>query len=264
MSDALLANTQYDRTIFDLAGRVALVTGASSGLGRTIARALAGAGAAVVLVARRADRLEAAAAEIDAAGGKAVPLVADVGQRDTLPDVARASAAPFGAPDILVNAAGLNPRQHADQLTEAAWDETIELNLAAPFFLARALVPAMAAKGWGRIVNIASLQSERAFENGLAYGASKGGIVQLTRAMAQAWSARGITCNAIAPGFFPTELTAPLFADPATVERLAQRTMIGRNGRLEDLHGIAVFLAARASDYITGQTIFVDGGFTAQ
>src|SRR5690606_5060188 len=110
-------------------------------------------------------------------------------------------------------------------------------------------------KGWGRIINIASLQSRRAFANGIAYGASKAGICQLTRAMAEAWSASGVNCNAIAPGFFRTELTEPVFADPGLADRLARQTAIGRNGRLEDLHGIAVFLASRASDYITGQTI---------
>ena len=138
------------------------------------------------------------------------------------------------------------------------------MNLAVPFFLARALVPAMAEKGWGRVINIASLQTTRAFANGLVYGASKGGVGQLTRAMAEAWSGQGIACNAIAPGFFPTELTAALFDDPSTTDGLAARTAIGRNGRLEDLDGVTVFLASPASDYITGQVINVDGGFTAK
>ena len=121
----------------------------------------------------------------------------------------------------------------------------------------------MQRRSWGRIINIASLQSVRALPNGLPYGTAKGGVVQMTRAMAEAWSPQGINCNAIAPGFFPTELTAPVFADRAQAERRAEQTMIGRNGELADLHGIAVFLAAKAADYITGQTIFVDGGFTA-
>ena len=122
----------------------------------------------------------------------------------------------------------------------------------------------MAEKGWGRIINIASLQSSRAFANGLAYGASKGGVTQLTRAMAEAWSGSGINCNAIAPGFFPTELSAPVFADAERSAFNAQQTAIGRNGHLEDLHGTTIFLASGASDYVTGQVIYVDGGFTAK
>lgn len=251
-----------DLSLFDLTGRVALVTGASSGIGRAIAAALAGAGARVVLVARRADALEAAALELRAAGAAAAAMAADLGRRADIARLARDT--PFGAVDILVNAAGINPRQPADTVSEADWDRTIELNLTAPFLLARALVPSMRVRSWGRIINIASLQSVRAFPAGIAYGASKGGVMQLTRAMAEAWSAGGITANAIAPGFFPTELTAKLFADPATESRLAAQTMIGRNGRLADLHGTAVFLASEASAYVTGQTIFVDGGFSAR
>ncbi len=250
--------------LFDLSGRVALVTGASSGIGWAIAQALAGAGADVVLLARRRAALERHAESLRAAGARAAAGAADLTDRAALAGLPGEAASHFGPPQILVNAAGINPRQPAETLPAAEWDRTLELNLTAPFLLSRLLVPAMRERGWGRIINIASLQSVRAFANGIAYGASKGGIVQLTRAMAEAWSQDGITCNAIAPGFFPSELTAPLFADAAVVERLAAQTMIGRNGRLADLHGIAVFLAAPASDYITGQTIFVDGGFSAR
>ncbi|UCH73957.1 MAG: SDR family oxidoreductase [Rhodospirillales bacterium] len=249
---------------FDLAGHVALVTGGSSGLGRRIGLALARAGAAVVLVARRAELLEEASGEIEAVGARAACLVADVGDTSAIDGMAEDAARPFGAPDILVNAAGVNLRQPPAEVTIDSWNRTLSLNLTAPFFLARALLPGMKARRWGKIVNLASLQSCRAFANGIAYGASKGGIVQLTRAMAEAWSRFGITCNALAPGFFPTELTAPLFGDPATLEKLAAQTAIGRNGELSDIDGPAVFLAAPASDYITGQVIFVDGGFTAK
>ena len=165
---------------------------------------------------------------------------------------------------IQVNAAGINPRQSADDVTPQSWNQTIQLNLSTPFFFAQALVPGMKAAGYGRIINIASLQSVRAFPDGIAYGASKGGVCQLTRAMAEAWSSDGITCNAIAPGFFPTELTAPVFDDNERRGWAADQTAIGRNGELKDLAGISVFLASPASDYITGQTIFVDGGFTAR
>ena len=250
--------------LFDLSGRVALVTGASSGIGRSLVLALAEAGAAVVLTARREAELASAAQALVEQGGRAAAIAWDLVERERLGDLARRAAEPFGAPQILVNAAGINLRQHADAITPAGWDRTMALHLDAPFFLAQALVPAMRASGWGRIINLASLQSVRAFANGAAYGAAKGGVVQLTRAMAEAWSPFGVTCNAIAPGFFRTELTEPLFRDPQTIERLAAQTMIGRTGRLEDLHGTAVFLASAASDYITGQTIFVDGGWTAR
>ncbi len=252
------------RHLFDLGGRVAVVTGASSGIGRTVAGAFASAGASVVCVARREPALAAAASEIENSGGRSACVVADLSDHRALDDTAARMADPFGHPDILVNAAGINLREPPDAITPETWDRTLALNLSTPFFLARALVPAMRRKGWGRIINIASLQSSRAFPNSMAYGASKGGVAQLTRAMAEAWSEHGIACNAIAPGFFPTELTAAVFDDPEVAARNARQTAIGRNGRLEDLHGIAIFLAAPASDYVTGQVIHVDGGFTAK
>lgn len=248
---------------FDLAGRVALVTGASSGIGREIARALSEAGASVVLVARRARELEEARAEVEAEGGLAATLAADLADRTALRECAVKGSVPFGAPDILVNAAGVNRRGPLAEIDDAAWDTTLAINLSAPFFLAQALAPAMVARGWGRIINIASLQSVRAFPMSAPYGASKGGVMQLTRALAEALSKDGVTANAIAPGFFPTELTAPVVNDPARWERMAQSTFAKRNGELRDLRGTAVFLASRASDYVTGQTIFVDGGFSA-
>lgn len=252
--------------LFSLEGKVALVTGAGSGIGRAMASAMAAAGAAVVHVARRTAPLQEAAGSVAASGGKAAWTTADLEQIDALPAVVQEAAAFFGDPDILVNAAGINLREAWDLVSEASWTKTLRVNLTAPFFLARLLVPAMRAKGWGRIVNIASLQAVRAFPDSAAYGASKGGVVQLTRAMAQAWSAdgSGITCNAIAPGFFRTGLTEPLYEDEKVIDALARQTMIGRNGELDDLSGITLFLASRASDYVTGQTIFVDGGWTAQ
>jgi NAD(P)-dependent dehydrogenase (short-subunit alcohol dehydrogenase family) len=248
-------------TPFSVEGRVACVTGASSGLGRAVASRLAAEGARVVGVARREAELDAWSA---AADGETAVVVADLADRSTLADVATAVAVPFGAPDILVNAAGINTRQRADDVTPEGWDVTLDLNLATPFFLAQALVPAMKAQRWGRIVNFASLQSRRAFPGGIAYGASKGGVEQLTRAMAEAWSAHGITANALAPGFFPTELTGPVFADATLAERNAAQTCIGRNGELSDLDGPLLFFCSEASSYVTGQVLFVDGGFTAK
>jgi gluconate 5-dehydrogenase len=240
-----------------------MVTGASSGLGRSIAAALASAGAAVVLVARRASELAEARDEVARAGGRAEALAADLSDRAALRRCAAQASHPFGAPDILVSAAGINPRKPLLEVTDEDWDSTMRINLDAPFFMAQALAPAMIERGWGRIINIASLQSVRAFVNGAPYGASKGGLVQLTRAQAEAWSRHGVNANAIAPGFFATPLTAPLARDTRRWAELADRTFAKRNGDPADLWGTVLFLASRASDYVTGQTIFVDGGFTA-
>tara|TARA_R110002020_G_scaffold160169_1_gene344514 strand:- start:1015 stop:1773 length:759 start_codon:yes stop_codon:yes gene_type:complete len=247
--------------MFSLKGRVALVTGASSGLGRAAASTLVKAGARVVGLARRADALEDWRRE---AGGETAVLAADLSADADIQALAAKASEAFGPPDILVNAAGLNLRQPADAVTREGWERTIALNLTVPFFLAQALVPAMRKKRWGRIINFASLQSRRAFSNGIAYGASKGGVEQLTRAMAQAWSADGINVNALAPGFFPTELTGPVFADPAVSGAHAAATCIGRNGEMKDIEGPLLFLASDASAYVTGQVLFVDGGYTAK
>jgi len=248
---------------FGLDGKVALVTGASSGIGREIALALAEAGAAVVLAARREAELAKAAAEVEAKGGRAATLAIDVTDRARLANAASEASRAFGPPDILVNAAGINVRKPILEVTAEDWDAVLRINLDAPFFLGQALAPAMIERGWGRIINIASLQSVRAFTMGAAYGSSKGGVAQLTRAQAQAFSKQGVTANAIAPGFFATALTAPVVQDTARWQKLADSTFIGRNGELADLRGTAVYLASRASDYVTGQVIFVDGGFSA-
>ena len=252
--------------LFSLDGKVALITGASSGIGLTMAEAMADAGASVVLSARRTELLESAVSSLQTRGARAAFVAGDVAKTDQLPKIAEAATAHFGAPDILVNAAGINPRQSWDEISPEAWNDTIQLNLSTPFFLARLLVPSMLEKKWGKVINIASLQSVRAFPNGAPYGASKGGVMQLTRAMAEAWSSNesGITCNAIAPGFFKTGLTASLFDEQKVIDALANQTIIGRNGEAEDLQGLTIFLASPASDYITGQTIFLDGGWTAR
>lgn len=240
----------------DLTGHVALVTGASSGLGQRAAKVLSQAGAKVVGVARRADALDALE-DIHA-------LPWDLSDRDALKDLAQSASEPFGAPDILVHAAGINTRETADDVTPEGWDITIGLNLATPFFLSQHLVDGMKAKGWGRIVNFASLQSHRAFPGGLSYGASKGGVAQLTRAMAEAWSNHGICVNAIGPGFFRTELTAAVFNDPERAARNAAQTCLGRNGEPEDIDGPLLFFSSDACGFVTGQVLMVDGGFTAK
>ena len=251
--------------LFDLTGRTALVTGGNSGIGLAMARALGLAGAGVVLVARRAAELDVAASALKHDDGIAASsLPADLARPDCVTTITAALAAGGRPIDILVNAAGVNLRQPFGDVTAEAFDLHMALHLRAPFLLTQALAPAMAARGHGRIINLASLQSTRAFPNSAPYGAAKGGIVQLTRAIAEEWSRHGITCNAIAPGFFPTPLTAPVFGDPERAARNAAQTAIGRNGELDDLAGATVFLASAASAYITGQTLAVDGGFTAR
>jgi len=255
--------TSYLEGLFALKGRIAVVTGGSSGIGQAIARALAGAGASVVIVARQAAALDQAVAEIRAAGGDAGRVSADLGDRTEIGPACDRIEAAFGAPDILVNAAGVNIRPPLHELTAAEWDRSLELNLTAPFLIGQRFGPAMASQGWGRIINVASQQAIRAFGNSGGYGASKGGLVSLTRSQAEAWSASGVCCNALAPGFVATTMTAPVASDPIRSAALAARTMIGRNGVPEDFEGIAVFLASNASGYVTGQLICVDGGFSA-
>ncbi|MGH1359189.1 MAG: SDR family NAD(P)-dependent oxidoreductase [Burkholderiaceae bacterium] len=250
--------------LFDLSGRHALISGGNSGIGEAMARALGLAGASITLLARRADLLDAAARRLTADHIDCSVISADLSDVGAIKTACARTLDRTGAIDILINAAGVNLRQPFDQVDEAAWNQHIALHLSAPFFLTQQLAPAMKKNGWGRIINLASLQSHRAFENSAPYGAGKGGIVQLTRAIAQEYSRYGITCNAIGPGFFPTPLTEPVFADASRAQRLAEQTAIGRNGELSDLYGATVFLASNASAYITGQTLMVDGGFTAK
>jgi len=251
--------------LFSLQGSVGLCTGSASGIGRRMALALAQAGADLVLVDRDPTGLTEAAGEIaKLPGGRSATLTADLLDRNGLQDLAERAGEPFGAPDILVNAAGVNLREPVEEVSWDSWDQTINLNLAVPFFLARSCVAGMKARGRGRVINIASLQSFRAFPNSIPYGASKGGVAQLTRAMAEAWSTDGITANAIAPGFFPTRLTQSVFENPELASHNARMTAIGRNGELTDLDGTTVFLASAASSYITGQVLPVDGGYSAK
>jgi gluconate 5-dehydrogenase len=242
----------YLDSLFGLAGRTAVVTGGSSGIGLEMARALSGAGAKVTLVARRPELLAKAAADI---GGETAVISAELADR--------AALAALPVADILVNAAAVNRRPPMDDLTEDDWDITLAANLTAPFLLGQRFGPAMAARGWGRIINVVSQQAFRAYGNSGAYGAAKAGLVGLTRSQAEAWSRSGVCCNAIAPGVVHTPLTEPVFADAAKVAAHAARTMIGRNGLPADFAGAAVFLASPASAAVTGQTIFVDGGYSA-
>ncbi len=227
-----------------------------------MAGALALAGAAVVLLARREGPLAETAAAIGAAGGRAAWVAADLAGRDATRESAERATAPFGEPDILVNAAGVNLRPPLGELTERQWDELLTVNLTAPFLLGQRFGPGMAARGRGRIINVASQQATRAFGHSGGYGASKAGLTGLTRSQSEAWAPHGVCVNAVSPGFVATPLTAAVASDPARSAALAARTMIGRNGEPDDFAGIAVFLASPASAYLTGQLICVDGGFS--
>ena len=248
--------------LFSLDGRVALVTGGSSGIGRAIAEGFAKAGASVVLMARTEAMLVETTQVIADAGGQAAWVRANLADRAVLADAAERAVIPFGAPDIVVNAAGINVRPLLDALTPGDWDATMAVNVDAPFLLGQRFGPEMAERGWGRIINIGSQQTIRAFGNSGAYGVSKAAVAALTRSQAEAWSAAGVCCNAIIPGFVETPLTRGVFEDPDRAAGLAARTMTGRNGVPHDMVGAAIFLASPASAYVTGQTLFVDGGFS--
>eukprot|EP00568_Trieres_chinensis_P008155 CAMPEP_0183313766 /NCGR_PEP_ID=MMETSP0160_2-20130417/46432_1 /TAXON_ID=2839 ORGANISM="Odontella Sinensis, Strain Grunow 1884" /NCGR_SAMPLE_ID=MMETSP0160_2 /ASSEMBLY_ACC=CAM_ASM_000250 /LENGTH=327 /DNA_ID=CAMNT_0025478921 /DNA_START=42 /DNA_END=1025 /DNA_ORIENTATION=+ len=273
--------------IFSLEGKVAVVTGASSGIGLGIARALHAAGCKVILVARRKELIEAEAKRLEGErrSGSAAAVAADVcksyraSDSGGIEELADRICEPFGVPDVVFNNAGVNLRQGWKDISPDSWATTLDLNLAVPFFFTRALVQrwlgqredgnggreeGSSVAGNMHVVNIASLQSSLAFPNSVPYGASKGGVAQLTRAMAEAWAGEGVTVNAIAPGFFSTELTAPVFCNKSIVRALSEKTMVGRTGEVSDLVGSALFLASDASNYVCGQVLYVDGGLSAK
>ncbi|WP_395726572.1 SDR family NAD(P)-dependent oxidoreductase [Nakamurella sp.] len=252
----------YLATLFSLDGRTAIVTGGSSGIGRAIAAALAGAGARVILLARTESALRAAADDMTASAGEVAWVAGDLATRDGARAAAEAATGPFGEPDIVVNSAGINLRPPMGDLDDDTWDHTMAVNLTAPFVLGQRFGPGMADRGFGRFIHISSQQAHRAFVDSGAYGVSKGGLESLARSQAEAWSASGVTSNVLVPGFVLTPLNARLSTDPDRVRALAERTMVGRNGRPDDFAGAAVFLAGRSAGYVTGQSIFVDGGFS--
>jgi NAD(P)-dependent dehydrogenase (short-subunit alcohol dehydrogenase family) len=251
-------------SLFSLQGRRALISGGNSGIGLAMARALGLAGAAVTLVARRESELTNAANGLADEGITADWIAADLSDSEKVIACGKEALTRHGTIDILINAAGVNLREPFAQVTPEHWNLHLALHLGAPFFFTQTLAPAMKAQNWGRIINLSSLQSQRAFPNSAPYGAGKGGITQLTRAIAQEWSPFGITCNAIGPGFFKTALTAPVFNNPELAAKHAAQTCIGRNGELDDFIGITIFFASDASAYITGQTLMIDGGYTAK
>jgi 2-deoxy-D-gluconate 3-dehydrogenase len=247
---------------FDLSGRVAIVTGGNGGIGLGIAQGLARAGAAIVVAGRNAAKNEAAVAEL---GAEAIAIAGDLGRPEDVRALVDGTLARFGRVDVLVNNAGIAIRRHPQEFTLAEWREVIATNLDAAFLCAQAVHGSMAAQGGGKIVNIGSMLSRFGMATAAAYGASKGAIVQMTKALAVAWAGDNIQVNAILPGWIDTELTrTSRQVAPALHDRVVARTPAGRWGTPDDLAGAAVFLASAASDFVTGTEIAVDGGFSAQ
>ncbi|MCL6447339.1 MAG: glucose 1-dehydrogenase [Armatimonadetes bacterium] len=248
---------------FSLKGKIALVTGGSRGLGKAMALALAKAGADLAVAARTEPELKQTVGEISSLGRQAAAFRVDVASVPQIHRMIQEVVLKFGRLDILVNAAGMNIRKPVLDVTEGEWDLLLSVNLKSAFFAAQAAAKVMIPRGRGKIINVASLTSKIGLPNICMYGASKGGIAQMTRGMAVEWARYNINVNAIGPGYFKTAMTAPLFKNEETATQLKNRIPLGRTGIPEDLAGATVFLASEASDYITGQIIYVDGGWLA-
>lgn len=250
---------------FRIDGKVALVTGGARGLGRTMATALAEAGAEVALTGRTLEPCEKAASEISGATGRQCRgYQADVTIASDVERLASAVEADFGRIDILINNAGTNIRGPIEQLTEADWDTVLDTNLKGPFLCARAIGPGMVRRGWGRVINLGSVLGVIALAGRAPYASSKAGIINLTRVLALEWAGTGVTANAVCPGAFGTEMNRQLLDDPAKYQEFVKRIPMGRWGEPEELGGAVVFLASDASTYVTGSALFVDGGWTAR
>ena len=249
---------------FRLDGRVAVVTGASSGMGVTFAEALAAAGAQVVVAARRIERLGEVVAEIERQGGKAHAVACDVSREDEVDGLVAETQRVFGAADLLVNNAGFTTVVPAEEQSVEDWRAHLDVNLTGVFLCAQRFGRRMLEAGRGNIVNVASVLGFVASGQirQAAYAASKGGVVNLTRELAAQWARRGVRVNALAPGWFPTEMTADMFGDERSLTWMRSRTPLGRGGQLEELVGPLLFLASDASSFVTGHVLTVDGGWT--
>jgi NAD(P)-dependent dehydrogenase (short-subunit alcohol dehydrogenase family) len=248
--------------LFDLTGQVAIVTGTSRGLGQTFARALAKAGADIVLTSRKRETLASFAAEIEAIGRRTLSLDLDVQNQESIERMVTEAEAAFGQIHILVNNAGCNIRKPALDVTWQDWNQILDTNLRGTFFVAQAVARRMIAKSYGRIINIGSVTSVFGYAGLAPYGASRGGVRQLTMSLADDWGKHGVTVNCLAPGWFRTEQNKVLYESKEWVEYLVDRIPVKRPGELHDLDGAVVFLASEASRYITGQTLLVDGGIS--
>ncbi len=251
-----------DSTSFDLSGKVAVVTGTSRGLGQYFGRALARAGADLVITSRNADTLKPFQAEIQALGRKALPLALDVRNYDSIQKMVADAVAHYGKIDILVNNAGCNVRKPAVEVTWDDWNLVLDTNLRGTFFVAQAVARNMIARKYGRIINIGSVTCVSGYAGLGPYGASRGGVKQLTMSLADDWGVHGITVNCLAPGWFKSAQNAVMYENKEWVEYLCDRIPLKRPGQPNDLDGAVVFLASDASAYITGQTLLVDGGIS--
>ena len=248
--------------LFDLSGHVAVVTGTSRGLGQYFARALARSGADLVITSRDTESLKPFVEEIAQIGRRAVPLALDVGNQASIEQMATAAEAAYGKIDILVNNAGMNIRKPALDVTWDDWNKILDTNLRGTFFVAQAIAKRMIPRAYGRIINIGSVTSVAGYAGLAPYGASRGGVRQLTMSLADDWGTHGITVNCLAPGWFKTSQNKVMYEDKEWVAYLSDRIPVKRPGSPDDLDSTVVYLAAESSRYVTGQTILVDGGIS--
>lgn len=251
-----------DHSLFDLTGKVAIVTGTSRGLGQYFGRALARAGADLVITSRKLGALESFQREVEDLGRKVLPLELDVRDFDSIQHMVEAAHAHYGKIDILVNNAGCNVRKPAVDVTWDDWNLVVETNLRGSFFVAQAVARKMLPRGQGRIINIGSVTCVAGYAGLTPYCASRGGVKQMTMSLADDWGPHGITVNCLAPGWFKTAQTAALYENKEWLDYLVDRIPLRRPGQPADLDGAVVFLASDASQYITGQTLLVDGGIS--